>query len=329
MKEKRRKWHHSYDPEIIMGHTDRASLSTEKREIFASYVEQVLSKYVDCCDVEISRHERLITGVNLALSAIVGHEIDFCPDHDCAPFSDEETALAWLSGEINGGCVSPYEFFDNLFSDYMAKTLWNVRIDAERYIECLEASQENWWNFVSETPQLAGFPEFSARIKPAIQSLIYDLCACWFNHVDNTLGLPPRSAGKDNPLIRYIDSCLNMVLPTEVLPSKQTVNIFLHDHVRPYFREMAPKWEEEGRERERAMEEWRQEFYSPDAIAERAAWEDEALRRHENDRSKEKQNLHREAEALRRKMDGVHERLKQYDDIPDIALVDFSRRPAS
>jgi len=176
---------------------------------------------------------KAIESIDRALSVLIGTTYTFRtedPDgNELDPvFWDEDSAFEWLQDSLSEENLtfSPDEFFNTDQLSREIHHLWLARgyLIAEHIslYETLEAADD--WEL---TPRVYT----SSRLNTNIQQLIGDLCEAWLG-IDPTIGLPDANGTPDNPLLRYLDACLNIVLGDK-RPSKKTVLDFVKRQWKP------------------------------------------------------------------------------------------------
>lgn len=245
------------DPESFLCHARKAApINAAAAETIGQLVAESVSRFLENWDeafgTEDARLTRIIDHLDAALAAIVAEEWTFRPDDEeddsCAPFHDEQSALAWLRGDgESGDAGEPGDYLDD-DRDWLVRSVWNARKEVAAQHASLIGWDKARWKTHWTRP-----PATTSRLPEPLQELIFDLARIWHDHVDRDLGLPRRDPDPDNPLLRFIDAGLSLALG-ERRPKKSQLLQFVADHARPAIRKQQQD-EEASREELRELRE--------------------------------------------------------------------------
>ena len=223
----------SFDAESFLAPArEAADISLETEVRITEQVRDVVEKHLDGWRENYSsEYERLDKVINLldhSLAAILVTEWNII-DWEFPPFFDEKSAFHWLQGNRDGideEVVEPCEGLDSI-DQWSIRSIWLVRKDYEtqliNLVDCDHARAKDTW---------IGTWKTGSTLPHDMQDLIVALSRIWLSSVFSELKLGQRNPNTDNPLLRFIDSCLKIAVG-ENRPEKKTLHTFIQDHLRP------------------------------------------------------------------------------------------------
>jgi hypothetical protein len=221
-----------WEPEAFLKHVRHRTKGERWHELkIKKSVKRLLQRFLDnepeFVRKELARLSRVLDGLHAALAAIISEKYSFDVNDELAPFRNEEQARVWLAGESEiGDAGEPSDFFHRN-SDWSVRSLWDVCQEVEDELSDIVSLEKAHWKHHPSRP-----PDTPSQLPTDVQELIYDLCVLWHNSVDKNLGLPSKTAGKENELLRFIDACFAIVLGG-ARPNSQTVKLFISRYIRP------------------------------------------------------------------------------------------------
>lgn len=206
----------------------KSDLKQDALDAMVVWIKEIIENFTNTVDTfSCDEQDKLITAfeaVNLAIATLIA-DFDFS-ENDYVPFNNRKSAYDWLNGDNLCDCEPQYCLDEN---DWMLKSLWLVRNRLDEQIDGMTKFDKIRDSELFYSPPLTAG---TLSISYPVYSLINALCVVWQNEVDADLGLPRRDANPDNPLLRFIDICLNCILGDE-RPAKKTILQIVQRHIRP------------------------------------------------------------------------------------------------